>query len=248
MRFILLCFIQCFVITAYAADIKVAAATNLRFVIPELITEYEQQQPQHRVLTSFSASGTLTTQIIHGAPFDLFLSASPDYVERLRQAGYIEGDAITYAYAQLALFSLTGSGIKLTADLSSLTAAKESNTLKKVVIANPMHAPYGQLAKQQLELHGLWDDIQSHLLVAESASQALQFSLSPQASVGFIPYSYTLQDKVASKGRAIKLDVSLEQQAVMIKGAQPVASHFLDFLQSEQAQSILLKHGFKGVR
>jgi molybdate transport system substrate-binding protein len=247
MRLILLFLLQSILITAYASDIKLAAATNLRFVLPEIISQFEQHYPQHKVSTSFAASGTLTSQIQHGAPFDLFLSASPEYIIRLQQTDYIKGNVINFSQAQLAIFSRNGSAITLTKDLSGLKTALDNHSLNKVVIANPHHAPYGQLAKQQLELHGLWDDIQPHLLIAESASQALQFSLSPQTSVGFIPYSYVLQDKVAQRGNGIKLNASLQQQAVMIKGGNPVASEFLVFLESEQAKAIFLKHGFKVV-
>jgi molybdate transport system substrate-binding protein len=247
MRLMLLFLLQSILIPAYASDIKLAAATNLRFVLPELIGQFEQHYPQHKVNTSFAASGTLTSQIQHGAPFDVFLSASPEYIIRLQQTDFIKGNIVNFCRAQLALFSRNDSGIILTKNLSGLKTALDNNSLNKLVIANPNHAPYGQLAKKELELHGLWDDVQPHLLIAESASQALQFSLSPQTSAGFIPYSYVLQDKIAKRGNGIKLNVILQQQAVMIKGGDSAASLFLVFLESEQAKVIFLKHGFEVV-
>ena len=245
MRFILLLVLQSLFSSAYADEIKLAAATSLRFVLPELVTEFERLHPRSKVNISFAASGALTSQIQHGAPFDIFLSANPEYIVRLQQAGHIKGKRVDVVQAPLALFSRNGSELTLEADLSGLKASLENNTLKKVVIANPHHAPYGQLAKQQLELHGLWNAIQSHLLIAESASQALQFSLSPQASIGFIPYNYVLQDKVIKRGSAIKLNSYLQQQAVLLKKAKPIAGEFLVFLTTVQAKEIFIRHGFK---
>jgi molybdate transport system substrate-binding protein len=227
---------------SYASDLNVAAATNLRFVLPELIAEFEQQSDL-TINTSFAASGTLSSQIQHGAPFDIFLSASPDYIERLQQSGHIQGEAMTFAYAQLALFYKPR--LNLEQGMSDLQQSLNNGEINKVVIANPKHAPYGQLAKQQLTKQGIWQTVQPYLLTAESASQALQFALSPQASVAFLPYSYVIQDKFSARGKAVKLDSSLEQQGAVLEKAKSQAIEFLTFMTSDSAKNILQQNGFK---
>jgi molybdate transport system substrate-binding protein len=230
---------------AHAEPITIAAASNLRFVLPELIASYSEQS-KHKVNTSYAASGTLTSQIQHGAPFDIFMSANPDYISRLNGKGYIQSNTIVnYAKAQFALFKRTDSGILLSEDLHDIQNAISEGRLDKVVIANPNHAPYGKLAKTVLQQHGLWQQVQTHLLIAENASQSLQFSLSPQASIGFIPYTYVLQESIAKQGQSLKLAETLQQQAALVITAHSSAHDFLVFLSSDKAKAILTKQGFE---
>jgi molybdate transport system substrate-binding protein len=236
-------FLYCCISQLHASEIQIAAASNLRYVLPALIVEFEQQT-DHQVNVSYAASGTLTTQIQHGAPFEVFFSADPSYIVRISDEGLSEGDVIDFARAQIVLFASTQSPLSLDTDLIGLRSALERGELKKVAIANPMHAPYGQAAQKLLEQAGIWRQIQSQLLIAENASQALQFALSSQVDAGFVPYSYMLQPQVSSKGRYIKLNESLPQQAVLIRGSSSVAQQFMAFIQTEPAKAIFRAQGF----
>ncbi len=225
-----------------AAEIRLAAAANLRYALTELTHTFEQQT-EHRIQVSYAASGTLTTQIEHGAPFDLFLSANPDYVQRLIKQGY--GDEATeIAGAQMVLFAGSHSSVTLDEQLSGLKKALMNGTLNKVAIANPRHAPYGQAAKQLLEQAELWQPIQTHLLIAENASQVVQFSLSTSVDIGFVPYSYIIQPQLIDKGRFIKLKASLPQHALAINSNNSTVGEFMLFLQSAQAKKTFEHHGF----
>ncbi len=233
----------CAVMQVQAADIRVAAAANLRYVLPELAAEFERQTG-HQLAVSYAASGTLTTQIQHGAPFELFLSANPEYIQRLIKTQLTEGEVVDYAQAQLALFASNHSLLEVDDSLQSLKTALEQGKLNKVAIANPKHAPYGQAARSELERAGIWQQIQSHLLIAENASQVVQFSLSTSVDAGFVPYAYIIQPQLVSQGRFVKLDVRLPQQAVLVRGASDYADQFLQFMQTERARTIFIKHGF----
>lgn len=230
-------------VSANSADLRIAAATNLRYVLPEIVKAFEQQYSQ-KASVSYAASGTLTTQISHGAPFNLFLSANPDYIARLQTMGFAEAKTITFAYGQLALFSANHAMFDVVKGITSIKTALDNNMLKKVAIANPKHAPYGQAAKAELEQQGLWQAVQLHLLVAENASQATQFTLSSRSSVGFIPYTHAIQPTISQRGRFIKLDALLPQQAVVIKPTTSTAEQFSRFLQTPTVAAILQKHGF----
>ena len=242
-KYILALLVFCYVFQAQADEIRVAAAANLRFVLPELAQEFEQKIGDQLAIT-YAASGTLTTQIQHGAPFDVFLSAAPSYIQRLSNVGLTEGIAVDYAQSQLALFSSTQSTLSVDSELQGLKQALEQGALNKVAIANPRHAPYGLAAKQVLQQAGIWQQIQPYLLIAENASQAVQFSLTPSVDAGFIPYAHSIQAKITSQGRFVKLDALLQQQAVLIQGSTESAKQFLVFIQTEQAQEIFQRHGF----
>jgi molybdate transport system substrate-binding protein len=242
-RFILGLLLSCILIQAHAEEINVAAASNLRYVLPVLADEFEKNTGHHLAL-SFAASGTLTTQLLHDAPFEAFLSANPDYMARLIKAGRTEGNLINFGYAQLAMYAAKHSKMQLDSDLEFLTKSINSGHLNKVVIANPKHAPYGQAAKVVLKNAGLWEKIQPHLLIAENASQAVQFTMSSRVDVGFVPYAHVIQPKLIAKGKFVKFDARLPQQAVLIKGAGEAAKQFVNFLQTNAAHHILSEHGF----
>lgn len=242
-KYFLCLLLYCCIFPLQAADTQIAAASNLRHVLPPLIVEFEQQTGHH-INVSYAASGTLTTQIQHGAPFDAFFSADPSYILRLSDEGLSEGDVINFARAQIVLFASTQSSLKLDANLIGLKSALERGELRKIAIANPMHAPYGQAAQKILEQASIWQKIQSQLLIAENSSQAIQFALSSQVDAGFVPYSDMLQPQIASKGRYIKLNESLPQQAVLVRGGSAVAKQFLAFIQTEPAITIFRNQGF----
>ena len=227
----------------HAADLRIAAATNLRYVLPELVSRFEGNTGQD-VSVSYAASGTITTQIQHGAPFDVFLSANPQYIERLVNDDLTKGERIDFAQAQIALFTSKKTDVSLDAELQGLKLALSRGKLNKVAIANPKHAPYGLAAQKILERAGIWQLIQPHLLIAENASQAVQFALASQVDVAFVPYSHMIQPKISSKGRFVKLDVLLPQQAVLIRGGSDTAELFMGFIQTEQAKVILRAQGF----
>ncbi|MFT7414634.1 MAG: molybdate transport system substrate-binding protein [Methylophagaceae bacterium] len=233
----------CCISQLQASEVQIAAASNLRYVLSELITEFDQQTGHH-INVSYAASGTLTTQIQHGAPFEVFFSAAPSYIQRLTEDELIEGELVDFAQAQLVLFASAQSSLSLDVNLKGLKSALEHGQVNKVAIANPKHAPYGQVAQHLLEHAGLWQKMQSHLLIAENASQAIQFALTSQVDVSFVPYSYMLQPQISSKGRYVKLNATLPQQAVLIRGASATAKEFLAFIQTEQAKTILIKQGF----
>lgn len=236
-------FLYCCVSQLQAGEIHIAAASNLRYALAELISEFDQQTGHH-INVSYAASGTLTTQIQHGAPFELFLSADPDYIQRLSKDGLTEGEFIDFAQAQMVLFASAQSSLSLDANLTGLKSALEQGTLNKVAIANPKHAPYGQVAQHLLEDAGIWLQIQPQLLIAENASQAIQFALTSQVDVSFVPYSYMLQPQILAKGRYLLLDITLPQQAILIKGASATAKQFLAFLQTKSAKKIFISQGF----
>jgi len=226
-----------------AVELHIAAASNLRFVLPELIADFEFKTGHH-IAVSYAASGTLTTQIQHGAPFDVLLSANPSYIQRLIDAKLTQGLGVNYTKAQLALFAAHHSTLKIDAELNGLKEALTDGKINKIAIANYRHAPYGQAARLILEQYGVWSPLQRYLVTAENASQVMQFSLLNSVEAGFVPYNHIIQPEFSGLGRFVKLDSTLQQQAIVVRNAKKESAEFMAFLQSQQAQSILIKHGF----
>lgn len=243
MRYLFGLLVFCCAIQVHAGKLHIAAATNLRFVLPEIIESFEAHTA-HQIAVSYAASGTLTTQIQHGAPFELFFSASPDYIQRLIDDELTQGKVFNYAQAQLALFASNNSNLLLDIELKGLKQALEAGSLNKIAIANPQHAPYGQAARTVLKKIGIWQQVQAHLLMAENASQVMQFSLSTTVDAGFVPYSFIIQPQFSSLGHFIKLNITLQQQVISLHKASKISQQFLDFIKTPEVQTIFTKHGF----
>src|SRR5580692_5891142 len=130
----------------------------------------------------------LTTQIMNGAPFDLFISADLSYPKKLIDAGLADaaGSAdssapITYAKGTLVLWARKDS--KLPRPSLDLL---HNPGLKRLAIANPDRAPYGQAAVAALTRLKIYDDLKPRLATAENVAQAAQFVDSGNADAGLI--------------------------------------------------------------
>lgn len=227
----------------FAETVHVAAAANLRYVLPLIIADYENQH-EVEIAVTYAASGTLSNQIRHGAPYQIFLSADAESVKPLLDANLTQGPAFNFADAQLVLFAKHASEIELDLHLSGLKCYLQSDPQQKIAIANPQHAPYGRAAKDYMQQHKVWQLTEPHLVQAENAGQLTQFTLTGNVALGFIPLSHALQATIKQQGRYLTLPVVLHQQGVLTKRTTVAAENFVTFLQGETARQHFLQQGF----
>ncbi len=230
-----------------AAVVRVAAASDLKFALEELAARYEKQTGQNITLV-FGSSGQFTTQILQGAPFQIFMSADENFVYKLSDAGKTADRGKLYAIGRIGVFTPNGSPLKADGSLKDLAASLQDGRLQKLAIANPEHAPYGERAKQVLQHAGLWSAVQSKLILGENISQAAQFALSGSAQAGIIAQSLAVAPAFAGKGRFDLIDAKnhqpLIQRMVLIKPVSAAAQLFYDYLGSAPAQVVLSRYGF----
>ncbi|MFQ6372281.1 molybdate ABC transporter substrate-binding protein [Shewanella sp. YIC-542] len=226
---------------------NIAAAANIKFAMDEIVKNY-QQASGHHLRVSYGSSGNFVAQIKHGAPFQLFLSADEKYVDALQHAGMTQDNGVVYAYGRLALVAPKNSPLTLDEDLSGLKALLASGKLSRFAIANPAHAPYGERAKQLLQHHGLWQDLQPAVVYGENVSQAAQFALSGSAQGGIVALSLALAPQFQARGRYLALPQEqhrpLTQRMVLLNNAGSVAQDFFQYLQSEPARAVFSAYGF----
>lgn len=168
--------------TAWAAELTVAVASNFAATL-KILTPYYQQATGDTIHASIGSSGKLATQIIHGAPYDIFLSANSELPTMLvNKQLAVPGSRFSYATGTLALWQPRG-------HLSALPPQGfDFSTIEMVALANPRHAPYGAAAQQVLAVMGQWDRLsgQNRLALAESVSQAWHFAASGNVDVAFV--------------------------------------------------------------
>lgn len=102
------------------AELTVYAASSLKDVLTEVERAYEAERPGTTLTFATDASSTLRTQIEHGAPADVFLSADQANPRKLVEAGLADGDAVPFAGNLLTIIvpSDNAAGIESPADLA----------------------------------------------------------------------------------------------------------------------------------
>jgi molybdate transport system substrate-binding protein len=232
---------------ATAAEVRVAAASDLKFALDDLVAAFRRDTGLS-VQPVYGSSGQLTRQVEQGAPFELFLSADEEFVFRLVDRQLTRDRGALYAEGRLVLFVPRGSPVEVAADLSGVRSALAAGTLERFAIANPEHAPYGRAAEQALRHAGLWDALQGRLVLGENVSQAAQFAASGNAGAGLIAYSLALAPTFRDRGEWVLVDAAwhrpLRQRMVLLRGASNTASRFYDYLQTTEARRLLARYGF----
>jgi molybdate transport system substrate-binding protein len=230
-----------------AQEITVAAAADLSTALHEIAAANTKQTGQP-IKLSFGSSGNLTNQIQNGAPFDVFFSADESYPAQLVEKDLAQKDSLyRYAVGRLVLWVPN----ELPLDVQKLgVQALLDPSVKKIAIANPLHAPYGRAAEAALKHLGVYDQIASKLVLGENISQAAQFVESGNAQAGLIALSHALSPALKGKGHywTVPLDAypTLNQAAVVLsKSTNPEAARtFLEFVRGPDGTSLLKNYGF----
>jgi molybdate transport system substrate-binding protein len=230
---------------AQAAPVRVAAASDLKFVLGELVAQYQRESGQ-QVQLSLGSSGNFAQQIRHGLPVDLYMAADERYVFQLADAGLTQGRGAIYAMGRIALLVPKASALELDARLQVLRSALPS--LRTFAIANPEHAPYGRAAREALQHMGLWEQVAPKLVLGENIAQATQFVTSGAAPAGITALSLAVAPEVAALTRSMVVPADwhrpLRQRMVLLAGARPAAAGFYRFLQGAAARAVLQRYGF----
>ncbi len=224
--------------------ITIAAAADLKYAMDEIITEFKKINPESNVEVVYGSSGKANTQILQGAPFDMFFCADIKYPLDLQKKGMCASEVKTYAWGRIVLWSATIDSSKLS--MSILT----DSSISRIAIANPIHAPYGERAREALMSLGLWEKVEKKLVYGENIAQAAQFVTSGNAQIGILALSIAMNPELLKKGRYLlipdSLHAPLEQGYVITKRAadNKLARKFADFMEEKLSRTIMKKYGF----
>jgi len=246
-KFSLIFCILLLTISSFAQNkLTVAAASNVQYVLNELAKDFESSTGIKTDII-LNSSGKLTAQIKQGAPYDVFVSADIKYPEELYKSGFAIDAPKVYANGLLVLWT-THTSIKPRNDLKVLT----SDAVKKIAIANPRTAPYGQASVEAMNFYKVYDKVKDKLVYGESISQTNQYIISGSADIGFTAKSIVLAEEMKEKGKWVDIDRKsykpIAQGAVILKHGNETnhdtSKKFYDYLYSEKAKTILKKYGY----
>jgi molybdate transport system substrate-binding protein len=223
--------------------LTIASSSNLQFVMPLLLAEFETQT-HYSCDAVFGSSGKLFAQINAGAPFDVFLSADTLYPTQLKNKGMLSGKIVSFARGSLVLWSMDSIGNSAECFFNSLP-----DTNYHWAMANPQTAPYGFAAQEYLQHIQRYKAMINSRVLGESVSQVNQFIYTQAVYFGFTSKSSVVTKK-RSQYHWIEIPKEqyheIQQTAIVLKKSKnkEVAHLFIEFLQSSSAIEILNAHGY----
>lgn len=229
-----------------AQSITVAVAADLQFAMPDIAAGF-QKQTGKQVKVIYGSSGNFFQQIQNGAPFDMFFSANLDYPKQLESSGLTTpGSFYQYAKGKIVLWVPNDSRINISSGLNSLL----NPAVKKIAVANPQHAPYGQAAVAAMQAQGIYDKVKDKIVTGENISQTASYVVTSAADAGLIALSLALSPTMKDKGRYIEIPAAeyppINQACVILSSSKEkeTANQFLSYLKTNAVAETLQRYGF----
>lgn len=229
-------------VPAKTVVLNVSAAASLTDVAKEIRIEYSLSHPDIKIIYNFASSGTLQKQIEEGAPADLFISAGVREMDALADKDLIVSDSRKDLLAnELVLIAGKDSSLK---DWAGLT----DTAIKKVSICTPETVPAGKYAKEALTSMGLYEQIQSKLVLAKDVRQVMTYIETGNVDAGLVYLSDTYQaqdiETISTAPRDTYTSIVYPTALIKASEKQDAARDFTDFLMSQEATEIYKKYGF----
>ncbi|WP_017940511.1 MULTISPECIES: molybdate ABC transporter substrate-binding protein [unclassified Thioalkalivibrio] len=230
-------------LAAANGPLTIAAASDLRFALDEILDAYREVHPDDAVRVTYGSSGRMTTQIMNGAPYDVFFSADIAYPQKLRAEGHAATEPEVYAIGRIVLWSNR-------MDASTMTLEDLlRDDIRRVAIASPTHAPYGVRAMEALQSVGVWDDLQPKIVNGDNIAQTARMVQAGGAEIGIIALSLAEFPDLAEHPHHL-IDDALHEpltQGFIItrRGEHNATAHrFADYMNGDTARDIMRRYGF----
>ena len=222
---------------AHGADVLVAVAANFIRPAERIVTDFSEKHGGEVALVAGS-TGKLYAQIRSGAPFDVFLAADQRRPALLEEEGLaVAGSRFTYALGRLALWTA-----REDTELNADTIRR--GDFRKLAIANPELAPYGEAAKEVLSRLGA--QLQERIVTAESVGQAFALAATGNADLGLVAAPQAQRAVHGSMWPVpTHLHDPIRQDAILLTRAKEnaVATTFVAFLQTD-ARALITRLGY----
>lgn len=230
---------------ARADDVLVFAAASLKTALDAVAEDWRAQTGKGLTI-SYAGSSQLARQIEQGAPADIFISASSDWMDYLQSAELISPETRTDLLGNqmvLVAHGADGVGIELDASLDLAGLLGDEKLAMALVDA----VPAGIYGKQALTTLGLWDAVASRVAQADNVRAALALVAAGEAPYGIVYASDAVSDQNVS---VIGVFPEASHDAIVYPAARVAASEnvdaglFLEALKSTSASAHFKAQGF----
>lgn len=219
-------------------ELLVSAAASLANAFAEIETSFEAAQPGVNVVLNLGGSSALRTQILEGAPVDVFASADVGNMNRVVEAGEVSGEPRVFARNRLRIAVPVGNP----GGVAGLDDFGDERLLLGLCTSG---VPCGDFAREVLARAGV--------VAALDTNEPDVRALLTKIELGELDAGITYVTDVTSAGGRVEgidipdeLNVLADYPIAVLTGAQnPRAGEaFVGFVLSDEGRGILAKHGF----
>ncbi|NIY71310.1 molybdate ABC transporter substrate-binding protein [Marivivens donghaensis] len=222
---------------ASADEVIVFAAASLKTALDEIASDYKAETGE-TVLISYAGSSKLAQQIIQGAPADVFISASTQWMDAVEAEGLLTkgsrtdllGNSLVLVGFEDAMFDIAG--------------LPEHLGNERLAMALVNSVPAGQYGKEALTSLSLWGTLAPSVAQADNVRAALALVATGEAPFGIVYAS----DAVAEPSVHVIATFAEDTHAPIIYPAalttEASDTAFLDYLSTPQAADVFEAQGF----
>ncbi len=223
-------------------ELLIGAAASLEPAMKELRPLFEKQYTGTRLTFTFASSGTIEQQIREGAPVDVFLSASKKQIDSMEKDELLLPDSRVDLYRnEVVLIVPVDSKLEI-ADFMDITKAEI------IAIGDPESVPAGQYAKVIFERLGIWEAVYSKATLGKSVTEVSAWVSSGEAEAGVVYKTDAKRNarvKIAASAPEGEGSIAIYPGAILKNTESKVqAKEFLAFLDTKEAEEIMVNYGF----
>ena len=251
------CFILCCMLIVNACNVQnkaqkeqviVSAAASLNVFLDEAVAQFEEEHPEIDVNINYGSSGALQKQIEQGAPVDLYLSASQQQMDKLKEQELIlQSDRLV----QNSLVVIAPKGLHAYQASPDLAQWLQQVNPEYIAIGEPGSVPAGVYAKQALEFKQIWNDWENRFVYSKDVRQVLTYVEQKNAAAGIVYASDALSsnqvDIVYEIPEAWHDAIIYEIGIVENTAHKEAALKLYQYLLQDKMNSMYKSYGFKKV-
>ncbi len=227
---------------AVADEVTVFAAASMKTALDIIAADFTAATGDD-VVISYAGSNQLASQIIEGAPAEIFISAAVNWMDAVDEAGLIPaGNRLDLLGNSLVLVGAADAApVELGPD-TDLAGLLDDGVL---AMAMADAVPAGQYGKAALQSLGLWESVEASVAQTDNVRSALMLVAAGEAPYGIVYAT----DAAAEDAVSIVATFPAETHPAIIYPAallaeSEAAQALFATLPSESAGAVFATHGF----
>ncbi|MFD1912744.1 molybdate ABC transporter substrate-binding protein [Halodurantibacterium flavum] len=230
---------------AAADEVLVFAAASLTNALDQVAAAWTAETG-HTAVMSYAGSSALARQVQEGAPADLLVLASTDWMDAVEASGGLRADTRRDILGNRLVLIAHGPDVPpVTMDERlDLAGMLDGGRLSMALVEAVPAGVYGKAALTSL---GLWDDVEPRVAQSDNVRAALALVARGEAPLGIVyATDAAVEDNVTVIGTFPEGSHApiAYPAAITAQSDSGVAATFLDFMTSDTARAIWQESGF----